>query len=356
MAEATPLHPLSDIHIRQAHPLISPAALKELYPLTPASNETTYTGRQQVINILKGKDKRILGIVGPCSIHSRKVALDYAERLKGLQEKVSESMLLLMRVYFEKPRTVLGWRGLITDPDLDGSYKIEKGLKQARQILLEITEMGLPVGSEILEPIIPQYIADLISWAAIGARTTESQTHRQMASGLSMPVGFKNGTSGNLKLAVDAMEASRHPQSFIGIDQAGNTCVLHTRGNPNNHIILRGGRDAPNYYEENVEEAREMLAASGIEPAIMIDCSHMNSGKDPFKQERVLRALTDYRKRGLNEVVGFMLESNLFEGSQAIGKNPAELIYGVSITDACIGWDTTEKMLLETHEVLSGSA
>ena len=354
MAGASPLHPLSDIHIRKAHPLFSPAALKELYPVTPASNETVFTGRKQVVDILKGKDRRLLGIVGPCSIHSRKVALDYAARLKGLQEKVKDSMLLLMRVYFEKPRTVLGWRGLITDPDLDGSYKIEKGLKQARQILLEITEMGMPVGSEILEPIIPQYIADLISWAAIGARTTESQTHRQMASGLSMPVGFKNGTSGNLKLAVDAMEASRHPQSFIGIDQAGNTCVLHTTGNPNNHIILRGGRDAPNYYEENVEEVREMLVGSGIDPAVMIDCSHMNSGKDPFKQERVLRALTDYRRRGLNEVVGFMLESNLFEGSQSIGSNPAELIYGVSITDACIGWDATERMLLETHEALSG--
>jgi 3-deoxy-7-phosphoheptulonate synthase len=248
---------------------------------------------------------------------------------------------------------VLGWRGLVTDPDLDGSYKIEKGLKQAREILSEITAMGVPVGSEILDPIIPQYTSDFISWAAIGARTTESQTHRQMASGLSMPVGYKNGTSGNLRLAIDAMEATRHPQSFIGIDQAGNTSVLHTTGNPHSHIILRGGRDAPNYYEENVEEATEMMRANQVHPAVMIDCSHMNSGKDPHKQERVLRAVSDYRKRGLSQVIGFMLESNLFSGSQKIPTKLSELQYGISITDPCIGWNETERMILEAHEELS---
>ena len=262
-------------------------------------------------------------------------------------------MLLLMRVYFEKPRTILGWRGMITDPDLDGSYKIEKGLKQAREILLEITGMGMPVGSEILDPIIPQYIADLVSWAAIGARTTESQTHRQMASGLSMPVGYKNGTSGNLRLAVDAMAASLHPQSFIGIDQAGNTCVLHTTGNPESHIILRGGRTSPNYYEETVEEAIAMMTESGVHPAVMIDCSHMNSGKDPGKQGRVLRAVAEYRKRGYAEVVGFMLESNLLSGSQKIPADISQLRYGVSITDACIGWDETEAMIMDTHQALT---
>ncbi len=352
MTEPQNMHPLSDLHIRDAQPLISPEALKELYPVSAASNEVVFYGRESVKNILQGTDKRLLGIIGPCSIHNRKSAIEFAQKLKNLQEKTADTMLLLMRVYFEKPRTILGWRGLITDPDLDGSYKIEKGLKQAREILLEITEMGVPVGSEILDPIIPQYIADCISWAAIGARTTESQTHRQMASGLSMPVGYKNGTSGNLTLALDAMEASRHPQSFIGIDRAGNTCVLHTLGNPNNHIILRGGRDAPNYYEENVEEARELLKARGLKPAVMVDCSHMNSGKDPFKQGRVLRAVTDYRRRGLEEVIGFMLESNLFPGSQKIPENISELKYGISITDACIGWDETEKIILEAHKAL----
>ena len=347
------MHQLSDLHIRDAHPLIAPSALKELYPVSEASAETVYNGREAVKAILRGDDRRLLGIVGPCSIHNRRSALEFAERLKGLQDQVADTMLLFMRVYFEKPRTVLGWRGMITDPDLDGSYKIEKGLKQARDILSEITGMGLPVGSEILDPIIPQYTSDFISWAAIGARTTESQTHRQMASGLSMPVGYKNGTSGNLRLAVDAMEATRHPQSFIGIDQAGNTCVLHTSGNPDSHIILRGGRDAPNYYEENVEEAMEMMRANGVRPAVMIDCSHMNSGKDPHKQARVLRAVTDYRSRERAEVIGFMLESNLFEGSQAIPASLAELKYGVSITDACIGWDETEQLILEAHRSLA---
>ena len=352
MSDSHSLHPLSDLHIRDAQPLISPEALKDLYPVSPESNETIFNGREAVKDILQGTDKRLLGIVGPCSIHSRKAAIEYAQKLKELQEKTADTMLLLMRVYFEKPRTILGWRGMITDPDLDGSYKIEKGLKQAREILLEITGMGVPVGSEILDPIIPQYIADCISWAAIGARTTESQTHRQMASGLSMPVGYKNGTSGNLDLAVDAMQASRHPQSFIGIDRAGNTCVLHTLGNPHNHMILRGGRDAPNYYEENVEEALEMMKRRKVKPAVMIDCSHMNSGKDPFKQGRVLRAVADYRLRGHNEVIGYMLESNLFQGSQSIPVNLSDLKYGISITDACIGWDETEKIILEAHNAL----
>ena len=352
MPDDMTLHPLSDLHIRDAHTLIAPSALKELYPVPGVSNGTVYTGREAVKAILHGTDSRLLGIVGPCSIHNRASALDYASRLKLLQEKVSDTMLLLMRVYFEKPRTILGWRGMITDPDLDGSYRIEKGLKQAREILIEITSMGLPVGSEILDPIIPQYISDLVSWAAIGARTTESQTHRQMASGLSMPVGYKNGTSGNLRLAVDAMEATRHPQSFIGIDPAGNTCVLHTTGNPDNHIILRGGRDAPNYYEENVEEAILMMKKSNVPPAVMIDCSHMNSGKDPHKQLRVLRAVTEHRRRGYNEVIGFMLESNIFAGSQKIPADIGLLKYGISITDPCIGWDETESMILEAHEAL----
>lgn len=332
--------------------MIAPSALKELFPVSEESAATVYGGREAVKDILNGRDPRLLGIVGPCSIHQRSSALEYAEKLSSLQERVGETMLLFMRVYFEKPRTVLGWRGMITDPDLDGSYKIEKGLKLAREILSQITAMGVPVGSEILDPIIPQYTSDFISWAAIGARTTESQTHRQMASGLSMPVGYKNGTSGNLRLAIDAMEATRHPQSFIGIDQAGNTSVLHTTGNPHSHIILRGGRDAPNYYEENVEEATEMMRANQVHPAVMIDCSHMNSGKDPHKQERVLRAVSDYRKRGLSQVIGFMLESNLFSGSQQIPVKAADLEYGISITDPCIGWNETERMIIEAHEEL----
>ena len=294
----------NDLHISAFQPLIPPSSLKAEFPMSEKANTTVVEGRKSLQNILSGTDKRMIAVVGPCSIHDKEVAVEYAEKLRGLAERVKDTLRIVMRVYFEKPRTTIGWRGMITDPDLDGSYNIEKGLKRARELLLTINEMGLPTGSEMLDPIVPQYIADLVAWAAIGARTTESQTHREMASGLSMPVGFKNGTSGNLQLALDAMSSSVHPHSFIGIDQEGRTCVVHTKGNEYVHIILRGGRSGPNYYEENVEYAEQLLKNTGLNPAVMIDCSHANSGKNHEKQSRVLRSVREQRRRGNRSIIG----------------------------------------------------
>jgi 3-deoxy-7-phosphoheptulonate synthase len=323
--------------------------------MSEQANATVVEGRKSLQNILSGTDKRMLAVVGPCSIHDREAAVEYAEKLRELAERVKDTLRIVMRVYFEKPRTTIGWRGMITDPDLDGSYNIEKGLKRARELLLTINEMGLPTGSEMLDPIVPQYISDLVAWAAIGARTTESQTHREMASGLSMPVGFKNGTSGNLQLALDAMSSSVHPHSFIGIDQEGRTCVVHTKGNEYVHIILRGGRSGPNYYEENVEDAEELLKNTGLNPAVMIDCSHANSGKNHEKQSRVLRSVREQRRRGNRSIIGFMMESNLAAGNQAIPKDLKDLEYGCSVTDQCIGWEETERLIEETSDVLKGN-
>jgi 3-deoxy-7-phosphoheptulonate synthase len=258
----------------------------------------------------------------------------------------------VMRVYFEKPRTTLGWRGLIIDPYMDGSYQIEDGLGIARTLLRDLNDMGIPTGSEMLDPIVPQYVSDLISWAAIGARTTESQTHRNLASGLSMPVGFKNATDGTLLSAVNALESARVGHNFIGINPEGQTSILSTSGNMASHIILRGGRPGPNYYEESVEEAEEMISALGIRPAIMIDCSHMNSGKRHIRQERVIRSLLDQRKRNRTSIIGFMLESNLKPGNQNIPEDLSRLDYGVSVTDECIGWEETEKLLMEAYKAM----
>jgi 3-deoxy-7-phosphoheptulonate synthase len=305
--------------------------------------------------IIKKEDPRVLAIVGPCSIHDPVAALDYARRLAELRKKILDKVYLVMRVYFEKPRTVLGWRGLIFDPGLDGSADIPRGLREARRLLLTINEMGLPAGSEILDPIVPQYITDLLAWASIGARTTESQTHREMASGLSMPVGFKNGTDGSLESALNAMTSSLNPHSFIGIDQEGMTSILRTKGNDMIHLILRGGKMGPNYYEENVERAEEMLKRAGLPEAIVVDCSHMNSGKNHSRQARVFHAFLNQRSRGRKSLIGFMLESNLFEGNQEIPKDLSNLKYGVSITDACIGWEETEKLLLEAYRGLEKS-
>lgn len=335
----------NDLRIKKAQPLIPPREIKRILPLTQKAGESVLRGRREIEDILAGRDRRMIAIVGPCSIHDPEAALDYARRLAALQEKVSDQLLLVMRVYFEKPRTSLGWRGMIVDPGLDGSYHIEEGLKSARKLLLQINQMGIPTGSEVLDPIVPQYISDLISWAAIGARTTESQTHREITSGLSMPVGFKNGTNGDMDKAVNAILSSRHTHSFIGIDQNGQTCVLTTTGNPTGHVILRGGEGGPNYYEESVEEAEEKMEASGLDPRIIVDCSHANSSKKYQRQSRVIRALMDQRKRGHSSLVGFMLESNLFEGRQAIPEDIKDLQYGVSITDACIGWPETEELL-----------
>lgn len=344
---------VNDLHIRDIQPLIPPSKLKQRYPLPVESADLVYESRETIKKIVNREDPRILGIVGPCSIHDTKAAYEYAKKLNTLREKVKDKIYIIMRVYFEKPRTTIGWRGLIVDPQMDGSYDIAAGLETARKTLIEITSLGLPAGSEMLDPYVPQYIDDLVSWAAIGARTTESQTHRNLASGLSMPVGFKNGTSGSLELAVNAMQSAIHPASFIGIDQEGNTSVLSTTGNDACHLILRGGRSGPNYHEEDVENAEQMMLEAKLNPSVVVDCSHANSGKKSPRQRRVLRSIVDQVAHGQNALSGFMLESYLFEGRQEIPEDLSLLKYGVSVTDECIGWDETERLILHAYKTLS---
>lgn len=341
-----------DLNVERSIPLSKPWQIKNELPMNEVANGTVVLGREAIRAILRGKDDRMLVVVGPCSIHDEAAALEYARRLLALRERVEDRMFVVMRVYFEKPRTVLGWKGLIYDPHLDGSFDIEGGLRKARRILLEITGMGVPAATEMLDPITPQYIADLISWGSIGARTTESQTHRQMTSGLSMPIGFKNSTDGNLQVAIDAMRASRSPQTFIGIDTDGVTCNIKTRGNPDSHLILRGGRSGPNFEAAHVARAREALTGVGLDPAIMIDCNHANSGKVFGNQAGVWNDVLEQRMGGDGSIIGMMLESNLNEGNQPL-KAPGALQYGVSITDACLGWDATETLLLAAHDRLS---
>lgn len=335
----------SDLRIRSIHPLISPQALMDRHPLSDRAAATVVEGREQIKRILRREDDRLLAVVGPCSIHDYRAALEYARRLAALRQRFASRLCLLMRVYFEKPRTTIGWRGLIIDPNLNGTYDIAAGLELARRLLLEITALGLPAGTEMLDPIVPQYISDLISWAAIGARTTESQTHRNMVSGLSMPVGFKNSTDGNLQVAIEAMASARHPHHFIGIDPQGRTSVLETAGNEDTHVILRGGRTVTNYRTPELVYAAELLKDAGFRPAIVVDCSHGNSDRHPERQAEVLESVLATRRSGRPEILGFMLESSLKEGRQNIPEDPARLEYGVSITDACIGWETTERLL-----------
>ena len=324
--------------------------------MTERANQTVVEGREAVRRILRQEDPRLLLIVGPCSIHDVDGALEYAQRLSRLREELADQLEIIMRVYFEKPRTTIGWKGLINDPHLDGSYDIEMGLKKARQLLLQITGMGLPSATEFLDPIVPQYIADLVSWAAIGARTTESQTHREMASGLSMPVGFKNATDGSLQIAIDAMTSSRAPHSFLGIDQDGVTSIIRTTGNPDGHVVLRGGRQQTNYDPESIAAAVAPLKKAALPAVLMVDCSHANSGKQHARQEEVWKSVVNQRAAGNPELIGLMVESYLKEGSQPIAKNPTELCYGVSLTDACVGWETTERMLRHGHEVMCKAA
>jgi 3-deoxy-7-phosphoheptulonate synthase len=343
------------VHVRSVEALVPPSVMSERFPMTEAANATVVEAREAVCRILRGEDARLLIVVGPCSIHDEKAALEYAERLAAVSRRVADRLLVIMRVYFEKPRTTIGWKGLINDPHLDGSFDIAEGLGRARRILLAVGELGLPAATEMLDPISPQYTADLIAWASLGARTTESQTHRQMASGLSMPIGFKNSTDGNLQNAVDAMAAARQPHAFLGIDFEGRTCIINTAGNPDGHLILRGGRSGPNYDAASVARATSMLEKAGLPRALMIDCSHANSGKDARRQGVVLREALAQRVAGNRHVIGAMLESNLVEGSQKIGKDPAALRYGVSITDPCIGWEETERLLLEAHATLTNA-
>lgn len=338
-----------DLRIKEMKPLISPEGLKQEIPISETAAETVVKSREGIENILSKKDKRLLAIVGPCSIHDENAALEYAEKLAEARERFRDTIEVVMRVYFEKPRTTVGWKGLINDPTLDSSNDISAGIRRARRLLIAITEMGLPVATEMLDPIIPQYIAGLVSWVAIGARTTESQTHREMASGLSMPVGFKNGTDGSLTVAINAMQAAKSPQSFLGIDQNGYTSVVHTTGNPYGHIVLRGGM-TPNYDPVSIGKAVNRLSEADLLDTIMVDCSHANSGKKHQGQSFVWKNVIDQRLEGNESIIGMMLESNLFEGNQKCNGPLSELKYGVSITDECISWSTTESLLGYAHE------
>jgi 3-deoxy-7-phosphoheptulonate synthase len=342
-----------DLYVREIVRLLSPRELKAQSPTSEAVNATVARSRERVIRILRQEDPRLLVVIGPCSIHDEKGALEYATRLNALRKEFASRMEIVMRVYFEKPRTTIGWKGLINDPHLDGSQDIEAGLKIARRLLLEITGMGLPAATEFLDPIVPQYIADLVTWAAIGARTTESQTHREMASGLSMPVGLKNSTDGSLQIAIDAMGATRHAHSFLGINEDGVTSIVRTTGNPHAHVVLRGGRAKTNYDAESIRAAAEKLIAEKLPPVLMVDCSHANSEKQHAKQEDVWHSVIQQRVEGTLSLIGLMVESNLFEGSQPIPKNLADLRYGVSLTDSCIGWEATERMLRWGYEKLA---
>ena len=342
-----------NLHVKEIVRLLSPRELKGQLASDEAVSATVARSRERIIRILRQEDPRMLVVIGPCSIHEKKSALEYAERLNAMRKELADRMEIVMRVYFEKPRTTIGWKGLINDPHLDGSQDIETGLKVARELLLEIVGMGLPTATEFLDPVVPQYIAELVSWAAIGARTTESQTHREMASGLSMPVGLKNGTDGSLQTAIDAMGATRHPHSFLGINEDGVTSIVRTTGNPHAHVVLRGGRAKTNYDAESIRAAEEKLISEKLQPVLMVDCSHANSEKKFARQEDVWHSVISQRTEGTRSLIGLMVESSLFEGNQPIPKNLKDLRYGVSITDSCIGWETTERMLRWGYEALA---
>ncbi|WAU75223.1 3-deoxy-7-phosphoheptulonate synthase [Acinetobacter sp. TR3] len=343
---------IDDVNIKSIQTLITPAELKADLPLSEAASQTVLQGRATVRNILDGNDKRLFVVIGPCSIHDVKAANEYADRLKELSEKVKDTLYLVMRVYFEKPRTTVGWKGLINDPDMNDSFNIEKGLHIGRGLLLELNEKGLPCATEALDPNSPQYYQDLISWSAIGARTTESQTHREMSSGLSSPVGFKNGTDGGLTVATNAMQSVKHGHSFLGLNENGQVAIINTNGNPYAHVVLRGGNGKPNYDASSVAEAEAALAKAKVSNKIMIDTSHANSNKDPYLQPLVLKNITEQILDGNKSIVGIMVESHLKGGRQDIPENLCDLVYGQSVTDGCIDWDTTEKALLEMHEAL----
>lgn len=346
---------LQDVNILGTTPLTSPADLKSRLPASSTAAQVVYDSRQTAARILQGEDRRLIAIVGPCSIHSEHIAMEYAEQLRVLADEVQEHILVVMRVYFEKPRTTVGWKGLINDPHLNDTFDLTTGLELGRRILLNVAELGLPAASEVLEPITPQYIADLITLASIGARTTESPTHRQMASGLSMPVGFKNSTEGSLEVAINAMQAARAQHRFLGMDNDGNTCVVKTRGNPLGHLILRGGRTGPNYSPTSLAEAARLLNEASLPPRFVVDCSHANSGKDYTKQPSVWNDVIGQRVAGNDTIVGLMLESNLNAGKQSLGNDPNALEYGVSITDGCISFDATKALLRSACDALAAT-
>ncbi|QIB52515.1 MULTISPECIES: 3-deoxy-7-phosphoheptulonate synthase [Pseudomonas] len=344
--------PIDDLYVASNEVLITPADLKAKIPLTEAAQKTVVESRQVIRDILDGKDHRLFIVIGPCSIHDVDAAKDYARRLKELAEEVGDTLYLVMRVYFEKPRTTVGWKGLINDPYLDDSFKIEDGLHIGRQLLRDLTEMGLPTATEALDPISPQYLQDLISWSAIGARTTESQTHREMSSGLSCAVGFKNGTDGGLAVAINALQSVSSPHRFLGINQAGECSIVTTKGNQYGHVVLRGGNGKPNYDSVSVALCEQELEKAGVPTNIMIDCSHANSNKDPGLQPLVMENVANQILEGNNSIIGLMVESHINWGNQSIPPDLADLKYGVSVTDACIDWDTTVKSIRNMHHKL----
>lgn len=342
---------LNNIHVSSEELLSTPKAMKQELPVSEHVLQSIKQSRQTIADIIRHRDHRLLVICGPCSIHDTEAAKEYALRLKKLHDELGESLYIVMRVYFEKPRTTVGWKGLINDPNLDGSFKIEKGLRQARQLLIDFAEMDLPMGTEALDPISPQYLGEFFSWSAIGARTTESQTHREMASGLSMPVGFKNGTNGDLGTAIDALKAAESGHRFMGINQKGQVAVIKTKGNPDGHLIMRGGKRC-NYDSVNIALADEKLESANANDALVVDCSHGNSNKDFSRQPLVTNDVMNQILEGNKSIIGIMLESNLNEGNQPSSMPPEEMKYGVSITDACIDWETTENLLRKMAEKL----
>lgn len=342
---------ITDINITSKTQLPTPVELCNKIKRSSDVEQFVVETRNAINKIIFGDDPRLLVVVGPCSIHDLESGREYAQRLAKLSQELSDRLLIVMRVYFEKPRTTVGWKGLIMDPKLDGTSDIPLGLEIARSFLTEVLELGLPTATELLDPITPQYIADLICWSAVGARTTESQTHRQMASGLSMPLGFKNATNGDLKVAINAIQAASQPQTFLGIDNAGQANAITTKGNPNCHIVLRGGSNGPNYSASDVANAQEIIAKDNLEPAIMIDCSHANSNKDHELQASVFHDVVDQSITN-KQIIGTMLESNINSGKQAFPQDKENLQYGVSITDACIDWETTEKLLKDAYTKL----
>ena len=342
-----PITRIDDMNIASIEALMTPEQLKKEMPLEGAVRESVREARQTIFDILDRKDKRLFVVVGPCSIHDVDAALEYAKRLRVLAEEVKDSLYLVMRVYFEKPRTSVGWKGLINDPYMDDTFKIEDGLRKGRKLLLDIAGMGLPTSTEALDPISPQYLQDIIAWSAIGARTTESQTHREMSSGLSSAVGFKNGTDGGLTVAINAMQSVSSPHRFLGINSKGQVSVVTTKGNPYAHVVLRGGSSGPNYDSVHVAQCEEALRKGKVSSNIMIDCSHANSNKDPAVQPLVIKDVTHQILEGNQSIIGLMVESNLNAGNQSIPKDLSQLQYGVSVTDACIGRDDTENRLRE---------
>lgn len=338
-------HRTDDLRINGLNPLISPAVLAYYLPLSEAASELVSRARAEADAILRREDDRLLVVVGPCSIHDPEAALDYAEKLRIEMDRLKDDLCIIMRVYFEKPRTTIGWKGLINDPGLDGSFDINRGLRVARGLLLDLARMGIPAGTEFLDTISPQYIADVIAWGAIGARTTESQIHRELASGLSMPVGFKNGTGGSVQIAIDAIQSASRPHHFLSVTKQGVSAIVSTTGNDSCHLILRGGKTGPNYEKPHIEEASAMLREQGLPESIMVDCSHGNSMKDYRNQAMVARSLAHQMADGCEAITSVMIESNLVEGNQKIPDDLSQLIRGKSVTDACIGWDDTVEIM-----------